>query len=93
MNFFKSKGRIAVFDNVWYDNSWISFSGVTTQNYNHFSNCKFPFAFRPASHETAVRRGEDANYSIQKASPFSDLAKGDFTLSREAIQTITREKK
>ena len=93
MNFFKSKGRITIVDNVWYDNPWISFSGVTTQDYNHYSNCKFPFAFQPAPHETPVRRGEDANYSIVKTSPFSDLAKGDFSLSRDVLRAITHEKK
>ena len=92
MNFYKSKGRITVVDNVWYDNSWISFQGLTTRDYNYSSKCRFPYAFEPAAHETPVQDGKDGKYSVQNAPPFVDWTKGDFTLSREALQTLTHEK-
>lgn len=93
MNFYKAKGRISVIDNVWYDNAWVSFQGLTTRDYNYFSKCRFPYAFLPAAHESSVQDGKDGKYSIQNNPPFVDFSKKDFTLSSEALQTLTHEKK
>ena len=93
MNFYKAKGRITVVDNVWYDNSWVSFSGIDTRDYNFFSRCRFPYAFKPQAHETPVKDGKDGKYSNENAPPFADMANGDFKLSQEALQMLTREKK
>ena len=92
MNFYKAKGRITVVDNVWYDNSWVSFTGLTTRDYNFSSKCRFPYAFQPAAHESAVKDGKDGKYSTQNASPFVDLSNGDFTLTGEALRMLTHEK-
>ena len=92
MNFYKAKGRISVIDNVWYDNTWVSFQGLTTRDYNHFAKCRFPYAFQPTAHESPVQDGKDGKYSIQNNPPFVDFSKSDFTLSSEALQTLTHEK-
>jgi hypothetical protein len=92
MNFYKSKGRISVVDNVWYDNSWTSFNGVDLRDYNHYARCHFPYAFQPAAHETPTRDGGDGKYSTLTAEPFVDLSKGNFNLSESALQTLTRSK-
>jgi hypothetical protein len=92
MNFHKSKGRISVSGNVWYDNPWVSFTGVTSRDHNYYSSCRFPLAFQPALSETAARVGKDGKYSTPTAAPFVDVARGDFTLAREVLQTITKDK-
>ncbi len=93
MNFYKAKGRIAVIDNVWFDNTWVSFNGLTTRDYNYFSKCHFPYAFQPSAHESSVRDGADGKYSKQNASPFKDAGKQDFSLLPEPLQMLTHEKK
>ena len=93
MNFYKARGRITVVDNVWYDCPWASFYGITTRDYNYFSKCRFPYAFKAEAHESRVKEGEDGKYTVENAPPFADWTRGDFTLTREALQTLTREKK
>ena len=92
MNFYKAKGRITVVDNVWYDNPWVSFNGITNRDYNYFSKCRFPYAFRSEAHESRVQEGKDGQYSTQNTPPFVDFEKKNFTLTGEALQTLTHEK-
>lgn len=93
MNFYKATGRITVVDNVWFDNPWVSFIGITTRDYNYYSKCRFPYAFQPSAHESPVKDGPDGKYSVENKPPFADWTAGNFTLSPEALQTMTREKK